>query len=190
MTRTLFCTTLALAALLTACGDKAEDGDGDGNFDGTGDGSTTTPPFAPGEGEWASDSETVTSDTCNIPDDGEPANDAPMVLATTGEGTFTLSSQPETTDEQQVVFDCTLMDLDFTCDPFTFEQDLSEMSLDAVIHFEQGMSGTFASETHASVHTSMDVSCEGSDCETVETFSEIDMPCAVEVDIETSLVGG
>lgn len=203
MTRSL----LAPLALLTlglgigACGDKEGAADdtgsatGGGGEDGGGDdgGETGDPePITPTEGEWTSDGGTTEEDTCQFEDEGDTGGDGDdtSVLTMTGEGTFTVVSNDGETD-----LACTLTDDvgSFTCEPTNGGEertDFAEYGLDAVLILQSSVWGSLESSTAGSMSIQVDASCEGEDCDTVEEYGGVDLPCMARVVFQIAYTGG
>ena len=146
--------------VLAACGDdeKTEE---------------TEEPFAPTEGAWTRVDGDVTEDTCGM-DDGDTDGDQPVVLTLTDHGDGTLS----VVNEEDVTWTCTLPNMDFVCDA-QVTQSTDVPNLDAVVEAAATPSGSFSSEEEMSGQTSVELTCEGEECATVEERQEVTFPCTM-----------
>ena len=173
-----YSTLLAAGLLLAACDPKSDTGS-DGEDSGVTD--TTDDGVTPEEGDWYGGEETVTEDTCGFEDDGKDTDeDTPVVLTLTGETTFTLNDGDGF--EQSCTFDSSAGT--FTCEPIEEITDFTKKGLDAIITFTQNVSGTFSTSTTGVVDVDMDVTCEGTDCDTVAKYGGLTLPCSIAFNLD------
>ena len=123
--------------------------------------------FTPMEGGWASTSLTVNEDTCGIFED-DSTLEVDMSLSDDG-ATMTLDLGDD------VKATCALEKGDFDCTPI--ELNIPVDDFDAAITMTQTIGGSFEDEHSGSVSISVDVTCEGGDCETVGTALDTTFPC-------------
>lgn len=196
---------LLAAALLLACGDKAEetttkpgpsadDGGGDdgaddgsadgadgsadgadGSADGADGGDDGSAAFFPQEGHWL-----YTGEGTLISDNCNYTGDAPSGTANPG---FTLSKVGA--DRFTIVQDadasdvmgCSLTEPTFDCDDKTGSEPIPDVSADLVVTVNT--TGTFSDATHTDLRFDLNLDCSGSDCELVEWYADISFPCQV-----------
>ena len=103
------------------------------------------------------------------------------MLDNNGDGTFTV-----TADEN--VFDCSLDGDNFSCPARLYgENDVGAATgLDAVVHYNVSVSGSFSSETEMSGRQLYEITCEGADCATVEAAVMVTTPCGWAQDFTAS----
>jgi hypothetical protein len=76
---------------------------------------------------------------------------------------------------------CTLEDNLLTCE--TVEQVIDLSPLDAVLTFTVDVSGTFSSGTSATLNITVDLTCEGTDCDAILGQLDVDFPFTYTVEV-------
>ena len=166
-----------LVLFLAACGgdDTPSGDDQPGNPDAAPTGSGD-----PESGQWSYDEYDVSGSGCDV---GNQLNtDGDFALDNHGDGTFTITPGDGTDP-----FDCTLDDGAFDC-PDRATGSYSEQGLDATIEGEARAEGTFSSDTAGSGTQTVDVTCTGSDCSTVEVALGVSFPCTYTADFDIAKV--
>ncbi len=75
---------------------------------------------------------------------------------------------------------CELSGIDFQCTPYAQNTDLSSNGVDAVIHVEASVSGSWVGAGEISGTYVWDVSCTGDDCQTVSDSGNFGVvPCSL-----------
>lgn len=143
--KTLPC--LALVAVLAGCGHP---NDSDTN--------TIDTVFGPDSGTWTGGDVTVVSNTCAAGDPNTDATTPLLALKDVGDGTFLLTN---TAHDNAMIQLCTLTDMAFTCGTTTFEIAVGD---NATVHVGVDLGGEFTDATHMTLTTTVDESCDGSDC--------------------------
>lgn len=134
---------IALALLLTACGDKAEE------------------PYAFDEGTYEIDFEESDTTVCGYEAVALRADAMEVGVTSTLDGMR--YTYPDATTDQDSV-DCTLEGADFDCDALTASQDLTGNGFDAVITLSLSQSGTWTDPDAHEGSFTYTFACEGDDC--------------------------
>lgn len=134
--------------------------------------------FAPIEGDWTRTLGDVTEDTCGINDDGDTDVDdtATLVLTNNEDGTITAVAE-----DDDITWTCTLTEMDFDCGSQIMEErDFSEdPGLDAVLTSTASVTGSFSAEDAMSGQTHVEITCAGTECDTVAENADMDLPCSM-----------
>lgn len=169
-----------LSLVLAACSGGGDDtssgddtpGDPDARPSGSGD---------PETGQWSYDEYNVSGQGCNV---GNQLNtDGDFALENHGNGTFTITPADGTDP-----FQCTLDGGDFDC-PDRATESYEDPGLDARIDGQARAEGTFSDDTHGAGEQTVDVTCTGADCATVEVALGVDFPCTYTADFDIAKVG-
>ncbi len=144
---------LALVLLSTACATEAD--------------------VEPKSGAWTYNGSMIVNNNCGV----EPLTDpsGAFTLTVTGDGKFTV-----TDDDFTNPFECTYDGDSFSCPKRLAGSDQPEGSIDATLNYNVKVSGNIDSDRELSGTQTVDLSCEGADCElALKTFFPGAMlPCA------------
>ena len=136
--------------------------------------------FAPNEGEWtvgAFVSDGACGSEFNMADDtGSAPETIELTMDKDGKG-FTILNEDDSETH------CSLRAKDFDCEPPEIEDSemsLEEFGLDATVYLDLSIGGSFSSQTAGEVDSTMDISCEGENCDVVEDEVGVDLPCSTD----------
>lgn len=143
---------LALALLSTACSSEAD--------------------VEPKSGDWNYNGSTVVTNTCGVEPPSDPSGG--FTLTVTGPGKFTVDDNTFEND-----FECTYDGDSFSCPKRLAESNQPETSLDATLSYSVKISGTLDSDRELSGTQTVELSCEGADCELAlkAFFEDAMLPC-------------
>ncbi len=158
---------LLLPLAFIACGEKTEDTSTDVD-------TTTETSLQPQEGGWTMTDLEITENTCGVGEEEMDEEDpSTMTLTRTAEGAYTLVLDEDTT------FTCTLSDSELTCETVTETEESDELEeMDLTVTQTYNLGANFTSDTELSGDMSVDMSCEGEDCEMFELLG-MTMPCGM-----------
>jgi hypothetical protein len=170
-----------LTAALAACqggGDDTSSGD-----DTAGDPDAQPPggDGGPESGQWTYDEYDVTGGDCDVA--SQLNSDGGFLLSNHGDGTFTITPGDGTDP-----FLCTLDGGDFDC-PDRATESFSDPTLDARLDGQARADGTFSDATHGAGVQTVDVTCTGADCGTIELALGADFPCTFTASFDIAKVG-
>lgn len=143
---------LALVLLSTACSSEAD--------------------VEPKSGTWNYNGSTIVTNTCGVDPLTDPSGG--FTLTVTGPGKFTV------TDESfDNAFECTYDGGSYNCPKRLAGSNQPESSIDATLIYNVKISGTLDSDHELSGTQTVELSCEGADCELALTtfFPEAKLPC-------------
>ena len=150
----------ALLLTLTACGDKADDGDDTGGQENETEPEISRVPRL--EGAWNVSEGAWTADQCNGPATILPPET--LELTDSLPNSFTIALFIGNTQLIEAPVECTVQDDDsFLCVDFTSGWDLE--GLDAAVDLVGTVTMTFSSETEMNGSADMILTCTGADCE-------------------------
>lgn len=136
--------------------------------------------FAPTTGTWMTGNPTVVSNTCSTGGDTGGDTGGPQAetfnITDNGDGTFTITSASSDTGSMDLTLTCTLDGKSFTCTPFTQDNPVG-YGMDATITIAITATGDFSDESTMSMTQTMDMTCAGADCGTIETMGNLTLPC-------------
>ena len=168
--------TALLIGGLIGCDGKSDSGEtAAGDDTGTPGVDTTDDSLTPTEGSWYATDPTISSDECGIFADAKKDDeDEPVTLTVTSETSFSLS------DGEDFAVDCAFDSTTgaFDCGSSDEVNDFSKKGFDAVLTFTQTITGTLLSSTDGLLDMTIDVTCEGKDCEVLASYSGLTFPCS------------
>ena len=147
--------------------------------DGGKDSGDTTTTFTPSEGEWSATEDAFT-DSCGF---FESDSDSSTVTLTM------IDSVTFNVVDEEIDLTCTLDGMNFTCDNSTETISLKDKGLSGTLTSTSTSNGTFVSETEGSFVVTIDLTCDGDGCATIEEFESMTFPCAYSSELSLSFAG-
>lgn len=175
----------SILVVVSGCVVDASDDDDDNENPTPTPGATATPAPTPNpradpqSGVWAYSEFAASSNSCNT--EALVTNGGGLFgLANNGNGTLTITPNDETAP-----FPCTVSAGSYSCPTRaagTYEDNL----LDATLHAQASVTGSFAADTVMSGTQFADVTCSGTECGELAASLGTSFPCQFEVDFAAS----
>ncbi len=156
-----------------------------GNSSGeTGDSEDTEPQnVLPTEGSWQMSAFEYTTNECHVPEEDTGQTGGTGTVEITGDDSFTIEA--EIPEQGSITFACTVNVQAFSCEDQTVYSE--EVSAGTTLTVVGSESGQVVSPSEMNGVLTLVASCEGPDCEFLETVGELTFPCDTVLTFSTTL---